>query len=197
MFLTLTVQAAYAQNHKDMAKIYDFKTISNKGAEVDLAQYEGKVLMIVNTASKCGFTPQYDGLEALYQKYRDQGLVIIGFPCDQFAGQEPGSNEEIAEFCRLNHGVTFPLMAKTDVNGDNAEPVFEYLKEQAPTEEYRGFKAKATRTMLKGISKSAKKENDILWNFTKFLVNRDGTVIRRYAPTTTPEDIEEDLKSML
>ena len=114
-----------------MAKIYDFKTTSNRGAEVDLAQYEGKVLMVVNTASKCGFTPQYDGLEALYQKYKDQGLVIIGFPCDQFAGQEPGSNDEIAEFCRLNHGVTFPLMAKTDVNGDNAEPVFEYLKAQS------------------------------------------------------------------
>ena len=124
-----------------MAKIYDFKALGNKGAEVDFAQFEGKVLMIVNTASKCGFTPQYDGLEALYQKYKDQGFVIVGFPCDQFAGQEPGSNEEIAEFCRINHGVTFPLMAKTDVNGPKAEPIFEYLKTQAPTEAYNGFKA--------------------------------------------------------
>ena len=98
-----------AKKDSDMAKIYDFKTTGNKGAEVDFAQFEGKVLLIVNTASKCGFTPQYDGLEALYQKYKDRGLVIIGFPCDQFAGQEPGSNEQIEEFCRLNHGVTFPL----------------------------------------------------------------------------------------
>ena len=180
-----------------MAKIYDFKCTGNKGAEVDFAQFEGKVLMIVNTASKCGFTPQYDGLEALYQAYKDQGLVIIGFPCDQFAGQEPGSNEQIAEFCRLNHGVTFPLMAKTEVNGPNAEPVFEYLKAQAPSEEYSGFKAKATAKMLKGLSKSMEKDSDIRWNFTKFLINRDGTVIRRYAPTTKPEDIEKDIKEML
>ena len=164
---------------------------------MDFSQYEGKVLMIVNTASKCGFTPQYDGLEALYQAYRDKGLVIIGFPCDQFAGQEPGSNEEIAEFCRLNHGVTFPLMAKTDVNGANAEPIFEYLKAQAPTEEYSGIKAKATAKLLKGLSKSMEKDSDIRWNFTKFLINRDGTVIKRYAPTTNPEDIEKDIKAML
>ena len=180
-----------------MKKIYDFKALSNKGKEVDFAQYEGKVLMVVNTASKCGFTPQYDGLEALYQKYNEQGFEIVGFPCDQFAGQEPGSNEEIAEFCRINHGVTFQLMAKTDVNGTNAEPIFEYLKAAAPAEEYNGLKAKATRAMLKGISKSVEKESDILWNFTKFLINRDGTVVKRYAPTTTPEDIEKDIQGML
>ena len=180
-----------------MKNIYDFKVRNNKGVEVDFAQYEGKVLMIVNTASKCGFTPQYDGLEALYQKYKDQGLVIIGFPCDQFAGQEPGSNEQIEEFCRLNHGVTFPLMAKTEVNGANAEPIFEYLKSQAPTEEYKGLKAKATHAMLKGISKSVEKDSDILWNFTKFLVNRDGSIVKRYAPTTEPKDIEKDINSML
>lgn len=180
-----------------MAKIYDFKALSNRGLDFDLAQLEGKVLMIVNTASKCGFTPQYDGLEALYQKYKDQGFVIVGFPCDQFAGQEPGSNEEIAEFCRLNHGVTFPLMAKTDVNGANAEPIFEYLKAQAPTEEYCGLKAKATAKLLKGLSKSMEKDSDIRWNFTKFLINRDCTVIKRYAPTTKPEDIENDIKAML
>ena len=180
-----------------MASIYDFKTLNNKGREFDFAQFEGKVLMIVNTASKCGFTPQYDGLEALYQKYKDRGLVIIGFPCDQFAGQEPGSNEEIEEFCRLNHGVTFPLMAKTDVNGANAEPIFEYLKSQAPTEEYRGLKGKATKTMLKGLSKSVQKDSDILWNFTKFLVNRDGTVIKRFTPTDTPEYMEKDVLEML
>ena len=180
-----------------MAKIYDFKALSNKGVEMDFAQYEGKVLMIVNTASKCGFTPQYDGLEALYQKYKEQGLTIVGFPCDQFAHQEPGSNEEIAEFCRLNHGVTFQLMSKIDVNGPNADPIFEYLKSVAPTEEYKGLKAKATHTMLKGLSKSVEKDSDILWNFTKFLINRDGTVVKRYAPTTTPENIEKDIEGML
>ena len=197
MLAALIALPAMAQNNKDMAKIYDFKTTNNKGVEVDFAQYEGKVLMIVNTASKCGFTPQYDGLEALYQKYKDQGLVILGFPCDQFAGQEPGDNDEIAEFCRLNHGVTFPLMAKTEVNGPKAEPVFEFLKAQAPTEEYNGLKAKATAKMLKGLSKSMEKDSDIRWNFTKFLVSRDGSVIKRYAPTTTPEDIEKDIKGML
>ena len=180
-----------------MTKIYDFKTKSNKGAEVDFAQYEGKVLMIVNTASKCGFTPQYDGLEALYQKYKDQGLVIIGFPCDQFAGQEPGSNDEIAEFCRLNHGVTFPLMAKTEVNGANAEPIFVYLKENAQADQSKGLKAKATALLFKAISKSVEKDNDIKWNFTKFLINRDGTVIKRFEPTTTPEAIDKDIKEML
>ena len=180
-----------------MEKIYDFKALSNRGAEVDFAQFEGKVLMIVNTASKCGFTPQYDGLEALYQKYKDQGFVIVGFPCDQFAHQEPGSNEEIAEFCRINHGVTFQLMSKIDVNGPNADPIFEYLKSVAPAEEYKGLKAKATHTLLKGISKSVEKDSDILWNFTKFLINRDGTLVKRYAPVTTPEDIEKDIQEML
>ena len=180
-----------------MAKIYDFKAQNNKGAEVDFAQFQGKVLMVANTASKCGFTPQYDGLEALYQKYKDQGLVIVGFPCDQFAHQEPGSNEEIAEFCRINHGVTFPLMGKIDVNGANAHPVFVYLKENAKAEEKRGLKAKVTAIMFKAISKSVEKDSDIKWNFTKFLVNRDGSVIKRFEPTTTPEAIEGDIKAML
>ena len=186
-----------AQNGQKMASIYDFKTLSNKGAEVNFKDYEGKVLLIVNTASKCGFTPQYDGLEALYQQYKDKGLVVIGFPCDQFAGQEPGTNEQIEEFCRLNHGVTFPLMAKTDVNGPNAEPVFEYLKTQAPTEEYHGLKAKATQKMLKGISKSVEKDSDILWNFTKFLVSRDGSVVKRFAPVAEPKDFAKDIEEML
>ena len=180
-----------------MATIYDFKALNNRGVEVDFSQYEGQVLMIVNTASKCGFTPQYDGLEALYQKYKDQGLVIIGFPCDQFAHQEPGSDEEIAEFCRLNHGVTFPLMKKIDVNGENAHPIYKYLKSVAPTEEYKGIKAKATHTMLKGLSKSAKNDDDILWNFTKFLISRDGATVKRFPPTTEPADFENDVKEML
>lgn len=196
-FAGLLALGAAAQNTRDMAKIYDFKPLGNKGAEVDFAQYEGKVLLIVNTASKCGFTPQYDGLEALYQKYKDRGLVVIGFPCDQFAGQEPGSNEQIEEFCRLNHGVTFPLMAKSDVNGANANPVFEYLKDQAPTEEYVGLKAKASAKLFNTISKSVEKPSDIKWNFTKFLVSRDGSTVKRFPPTTEPKDFEKDIEKML
>ena len=180
-----------------MATIYDYKALDNKGREVDFKQYKGKVLLIVNTASKCGFTPQYDGLEALYQKYKDKGLVVIGFPCDQFAGQEPGSNEQIEEFCRLNHGVTFPLMAKTEVNGPGAEPLFEYLKAQAPTEEYNGFKAKASQKLFKTLSKSVEKDSDIKWNFTKFLVSKDGADIQRFPPTTTPEDIDAKIAVLL
>lgn len=180
-----------------MAKIFDYKALNNRGLEMDFSQYEGNVLMIVNTASKCGFTPQYDGLEALYQKYKDQGLVIIGFPCDQFAHQEPGSDEEIAEFCRINHGVTFPLMKKIDVNGENADPIFRFLKSQAPDEEYKGLKAKAAHTMFKTISKSAKEKGDIMWNFTKFLISRDGSTVKRYAPTTEPADFENDVKEMI
>ena len=158
-----------------MAKIYDFKALNNKGEEVDFSQYEGKVLMIVNTASKCGFTPQYDGLEDLYKRYKDLGLEIVGFPCDQFAHQEPGSNEEIAEFCRLNHGVTFPLMAKIEVNGDNAHPIYKYLKNAA-----------------KGTFGNA-----IKWNFTKFLISRDGEQVTRFAPTTKPEAIDDKIAALL
>jgi glutathione peroxidase len=180
-----------------MATIYDFKAQSNKGEEVDMAQYRGNVLMIVNTASKCGFTPQYDGLEALYKKYKDQGLVILGFPCDQFANQEPGSDAEIAEFCRLNHGVTFPLMKKIDVNGKEAHPIYEYLKSMALTEEYKGLKAKASAALFKTISKSVEKDSDIKWNFTKFLISKDGETIKRYAPTTEPKDFEKDIEAML
>ncbi len=180
-----------------MERIYDFKALDNKGKEVDFAAFEGKVLLIVNTASKCGFTPQYKGLEALYKKYKDDGLVVIGFPCDQFAHQEPGSNEEIAEFCRINHGVTFPLMAKVDVNGAGETPVFTYLKEAAPSEEYKGLKAKATRTMLKGISKSVEKDSDILWNFTKFLVSKDGSTVKRFAPVAEPASFEKEIEAML
>ena len=180
-----------------MQTIYDFTATSNRGKEVNFADYQGKVLLIVNTASKCGFTPQYDGLEALYKQYKDQGLVIIGFPCDQFAHQEPGSDEQIEEFCRLNHGVTFPLMAKTDVNGANAHPIFEFLKSQAPTEEYNGLKGKATHAMLKRISKSVEKPSDILWNFTKFLVSREGKVVARFAPVAEPKDFEKNIEAEL
>ena len=171
--MLLLSAASYGQNN--MATIYDFKALNNKGAEVDFADYKGKVLLIVNTASKCGFTPQYDGLEALYKKYKDQGLVVIGFPCDQFAHQEPGSDAEIAEFCRLNHGVTFPLMSKIEVNGDGAHPIYKYLK-----------------TTAKGTFGNA-----IKWNFTKFLISRDGLKVERFAPTTTPEALDSKIAKLL
>lgn len=180
-----------------MSKIYDFKALSSKGKEIDFAQFEGKVLLIVNTASKCGFTPQFEGLEKLNQEYKDKGLVIIGFPCNQFKEQDPGSDSQIEEFCQVNYGVTFQIMKKTDVNGPAAEPIFEYLKEQVPTEEYHGLKAKATHAMLKKLSKSVEKDSDILWNFTKFLISKDGETIKRYAPTTEPADFVKDIEAML
>ena len=158
-----------------MASIYDFKAIRNNGSELDFADYKGKVLMVVNTASKCGFTPQYKGLEALYQKYKDQGLVILGFPCDQFAHQEPGDDEQIAQFCELNFGVTFPLMKKIDVNGANADPVFKFLKSK-------------TRGLL---------GSSVKWNFTKFLISRDGSRIERFAPVTTPESLDKKIADWL
>ena len=180
-----------------MNTIYDFKAIASNGKEIDFNDFRGKVLLIVNTASKCGFTPQFDGLEKLNEKYREQGLVVIGFPCNQFAEQDPGSDGEIESFCRVNYGVTFQIMKKTDVNGENEHPVFTFLKAQAPTEEYKGLKAKATHTMLKKISKSYKKENDILWNFTKFLISRDGQTVQRFAPTAEPEDFQAQIEAEL
>ena len=171
--MLLVSAASYGQNN--MATIYDFKALNNKGAEVDFADYKGKVLLIVNTASKCGFTPQYDGLEALYKKYKDQGLVVIGFPCDQFAHQEPGDDAAIAQFCEINFGVTFPLMKKIEVNGKNAHPIYKYLKAE-------------TKGLLGGAIK---------WNFTKFLISRDGSRIQRFAPTATPESLDEKVAALL
>ena len=180
-----------------MNTIYDYAAFSNKGKEVNFADFKGKVLLLVNTASKCGFTPQFAGLEELNQKYRDKGLVIIGFPCNQFKEQDPADDSKIEEFCQLNYGVTFQIMKKGDVNGPDAQPIFEYLKSQAPTEEYKGLKAKAAHALLKTLSKSVEKDSDILWNFTKFLISKDGTTIKRYAPTTEPKDFEKDIEAML
>ncbi len=158
-----------------MTKIYDYKALTSKGQELDFKQFEGKVLLIVNTASKCGFTPQFAGLEELNQKYKDRGLVVIGFPCNQFGNQDPGSDEEISGFCQLNYGVTFQIMKKVDVNGDNADPIFKYLKEQTG-----------------GLLGSA-----IKWNFTKFLISRNGDTIKRFAPVTAPKKLEKDIEKML
>lgn len=180
-----------------MKKIYDFKALTSKGKELDFAQFEGKVLLIVNTASKCGFTPQFAGLEALNQKYKDKGLVVIGFPCNQFKEQDPGTDSQIEEFCQINYGVSFQIMKKIDVNGKDEHPLFTFLKEQAPREELKGLKAKAAAAIFSKMSKSVEKDSDIKWNFTKFLVSRDGTRIERFAPTTEPKDIEKAIEAML
>lgn len=180
-----------------MSTIYDYKAIASNGKEIDFADFKGNVLMIINTASKCGFTPQFDGLEELNEKYRERGLVMLGFPCNQFANQDPGTDSEITEFCRVNYGVTFQMMKKIDVNGKEEHPLYTYLKEQAPKEEVKGLKAKAATALFSKMSKSVEKDSDIKWNFTKFLVSRDGTRIERFAPTTEPKDIEKAIEAML
>ena len=177
--------------------IYDFKAIASNGKEIDFRQFEGKVLLIINTASKCGLTPQFEGLEALNEKYRDRGLVCIGFPCNQFANQDPGSDSEIESFCQVNYGVTFQIMKKIDVNGPAEHPIFTYLKEQAPTEEVKGLKAKLATAAFNKMSKSVEKDSDIKWNFTKFLISRDGNTIKRFAPTMEPAKFEKEIESML
>jgi glutathione peroxidase len=159
-----------------MTTIYDFSAQTIDGDEQKLADYKGKTMLIVNVASKCGFTPQYKGLEDLYEKFRDQGLVVLGFPCDQFGHQEPGDEEEIKNFCSLNYDVQFPLFAKIEVNGANTHPLYQYLKSEA-----------------KGLLGS----EAIKWNFTKFLIDKDGNVVRRFAPTDTPKGIEKDVAAAL
>ncbi|MES2091642.1 MAG: glutathione peroxidase [Pseudomonadota bacterium] len=156
--------------------IYDFEAQSIDGKPVKLDQYRDRVLLIVNTASKCGFTPQFEGLEKLWKDYGAQGLVVLGFPCNQFAGQDPGTNSDIASFCQLNFGVTFPMMGKVDVNGDQALPLYQWLSAQAP-----------------GILGT----KSIKWNFTKFLVGRDGRVLGRYAPTDAPKALCADIEKAL
>jgi glutathione peroxidase len=159
-----------------MSNIYDFSAQTVGGKDQPMSDYQGKVLLVVNTASKCGFTPQFEGLEELYEKYRDKGLEILGFPCNQFANQDPGSNDEIQEFCQLNYGVTFPMFGKIDVNGSDADPIFEHLKKEAP---------------------GALGTQRIKWNFTKFLIDPTGNPVKRYAPRETPSDIRKDLEKLL
>lgn len=159
-----------------MTTVYEFSADTLAGKTVSLSEFKGKVLLIVNTASKCGFTPQYKGLEELYDKYQAQGLEILGFPCNQFGSQEPGSATDIQSFCEVNYGVKFPLFAKIDVNGANAHPLYTHLKTEAPG--------------ILGLK-------DIKWNFTKFLIGRDGAVLERFAPTTTPQSIEADIQKAL
>ncbi|WP_420476796.1 glutathione peroxidase [Noviherbaspirillum sp. ST9] len=159
-----------------MTTVYDFRAKGLDGKDIDLKQFQGKVLLIVNTASECGYTPQYKGLEAVYEQFRDKGVEVLGFPCNQFGAQEPGSNAEIGAFCERNYGVTFPLFDKIDVNGDAAHPLFKHLKSEAPG--------------LMGTEA-------IKWNFTKFLVRKDGRVYKRYAPQTEPKELMKDIEKLL
>ncbi len=156
--------------------VHDFSCKTPGGEDRSLADYKGKVLLIVNTASKCGFTPQFAGLEEIYEKYKDRGLEILGFPCNQFGKQDPGSNDEIMEFCQLNYGVSFPMFGKIDVNGSSTDPLYKHLKSEA---------------------RGALGSKGIKWNFTKFLVNSEGEVVKRFAPATKPSQIESELKALL
>lgn len=174
--------------------VYDF-TVKSKGKDVSLSEYDGKVLLIVNTATKCGLTPQYDALEALYKKYKDQGFEILDFPCNQFMKQAPGTDEEISEFCSLNHGTTFPRFSKIDVNGKNADPLYVWLKEEAP-EDTKDDASKAFEKTVKLLTLGNKK-NDIKWNFGKFLIDRSGNVSARYSPAYLPELLEKDIEKLL
>lgn len=179
--------------------IYNFNVLDGNGEKVSLSDYEGKVLLIINSATECGFTPQYDGLQNLYEKYADQGFVILDFPCNQFGNQAPGTNEEIATFCDSKYGVTFPIFSKIDVNGENTDPLFQYLKEQKT---FLGFDPDHELTsVLEGIIEKVdpdfRTNSNIKWNFTKFLIDRSGNVVERFEPTTDLGYVEERLKELL
>ena len=173
--------------------VYDYVVKNNKNDDVSLKDYEGKVLLIVNTATGCGFTPQYEGLENLYKEYKDKGLEILDFPCDQFGHQAPGSDEEINEFCTFKYNTTFPRFKKIEVNGENAIELFKFLEDNAPYEKPKGLKNGATMKMLEKLS-GTKDSNDIRWNFTKFLVDREGNVVKRFEPIIDIKEVEEELK---
>lgn len=178
--------------------VYDYAYTSIEGNPVSMSQYKGKVVLIVNTASKCGFAPQYEGLETLYQRYRDQGFEVIGFPCNQFMDQEPGDEAAISEFCSVRYGVTFPMSAKADVRGDDAIPLFRYLTEQMAFEGMgKGIKNKAFDMMLKAKYKDSYKDSQVKWNFTKFLVDRQGEVAARFEPVVEPADIAVHIGKLL
>ena len=181
-----------------MASIYDYTVPTPDGTELKLADYKGKVMVIVNTATGCGFTPHYEPLEKMYENYHEQGLEIIDIPCNQFAGQTPGTDEEIHEFCTLKYNTQFPQMKKSDVNGENELPLYTYLKSRKGFEGFgKGPKALMMAGLLKTIDKDYKNNPNIKWNFTKFVVDRDGNVVARFEPTADMKDLEECVKSLL
>lgn len=177
---------------------YDYSVTKRNGEELSMKDYEGKVVVVVNTATGCGFTPQYEQLESIYEKYHDKGLEIVDVPCNQFAGQTPGTDEEVHEFCTLKYNTQFDQMKKSDVNGENQLPLFAYLKSQKTFEGFgRGIKAKAMEIMLKKLHPDYKKTSDIKWNFTKFVVDRKGNVAARFEPTNSMEDLEKCVASLI
>ncbi|MDF2715509.1 MAG: glutathione peroxidase [Paenibacillus sp.] len=177
--------------------VYDFKVKNIRGAEVGLDQYEGKVLLIVNTASKCGFTPQYAELQKLYEQFKERDVVVLGFPCNQFGAQEPGTNEEIHTFCQLNYGVSFPLFDKIDVKGPEQHPLFAYLTEQAPFDGFDPENPRGKRLTSMLEREGTLESNDVKWNFTKFLVDRDGHVVGRFESPVEPADIAPAIEALL
>ena len=178
--------------------IYDFSVVEPNGKEVKLSDFKGKVMIIVNTATGCGFTPHYKALERIYEQYHDKGLEIIDIPCNQFAGQTPGTDEEIHEFCTLKYNTQFPQMKKSDVNGENALPVYDYLKSQKGFEGFgKGVKAAAMSAVLKKMDKDYKNNPDIKWNFTKFVVDRNGSVIARFEPTVSMDKLEKYIAEIM
>ena len=177
--------------------IYDCVVKKRNGDDFNLSEFKGKVMLIVNTATGCGFTPQYEGLEKLYKKYHEKGLEILDFPCDQFGHQAPGTDDEIHEFCMSKYQTTFDQFKKIEVNGENADSVFKYLEENSPEEVLTGLKNKMAMKAIEKISTTCKNKNDIKWNFTKFLVDREGNVVKRYAPTENPMDMEKDIVNLL
>ncbi|ORX77814.1 peroxiredoxin [Anaeromyces robustus] len=177
--------------------IYDIKVKNRQGEEVSLADFKDKVLIIVNTATGCGFTPQYEGLEKLYKEYHDKGLEILDFPCNQFGHQAPGTDDEIHQFCTLKYNTTFDQFQKIDVNGENASPLYKFLKEQIKDDVINGLANKMAMKGVKAISSTTKKPGDIKWNFTKFLVDKQGKVIERYSPTYKPKEMESKVKELL
>ena len=177
--------------------IYDIVVKDRKGNDVSLSDYKGKVLLIVNTATGCGFTPQYEGLENLYREYKDKGLEILDFPCDQFGHQAPGSDEEINEFCTARYDTTFPRFKKIEVNGDNKDSLWAYIEEKAPYKAPKGLKNSMTMKSLEKFSGTSKNPSEIRWNFTKFLVDREGNVVNRFEPIVEPKDIEEEVKKYI
>ena len=177
--------------------IYDYNVKTRDGNDFSLSEYKGKVMLIVNTATGCGFTPQYDGIEKLYKKYHNDGFEVLDFPCNEFGHQAPGSDDDIHMFCTSKYNTTFEQFSKIDVNGENEDPLFTYLKNEIKDDEIKGLKNKMAMKAIEKISTTATKKGDIMWNFTKFLVDKNGKVVKRYSPTFNPLDFEDEIDKLI
>ncbi len=195
---TIVLAVLFAMPLQAQDKFFDYKLKSLSGEEVPMSTYKGKVVIVVNTASKCGLTPQYEGLEAMYKKYKDQGLVVLGMPCNQFLGQEPGSSSEIAEFCQKNYGVSFPMFDKIEVRGENAHPLYKMMTSEKP---FKGFDDSASgqkfKSFLSGKFPEIYEGDGVKWNFTKFIFDREGKLVKRIEPNVAPKDFENEIAEML